>query len=98
MLCLSGYREFSTYLALPPDVDTFQRERAFAAAVERMKVSTRQYAKRQVGWIRNKMLPVVREVNKTSREAEVSVGDVVPTFLLDASGTSYSMGVFSPSR
>jgi tRNA dimethylallyltransferase len=42
-----------------------------------MKVSTRQYAKRQVKWIKSKLLPAVR---KLEEEGEVTV------VLLDASG------------
>lgn len=51
-----------------------------------MKTSTRQYAKRQVSWLRNKLLPAARKANKISREDPDGPGDVVPTFLLDASG------------
>lgn len=40
-----------------------------------MKASTRQYAKRQVQWIKNKLLPVVRES-----------GGEVTVVLLDATG------------
>ena len=68
-------------------VPAVEREKAFAAAVERMKTSTRQYAKRQVSWLRNKLLPAARAVNAKAREAPGGPGDdVVPTFLLDASG------------
>ncbi|KAG5645032.1 hypothetical protein DXG03_007211 [Asterophora parasitica] len=66
-----GYKEFHDYLtASEPS------EKGFDAAVEHMKVSTRQYAKRQVGWIRNKLLPAVNTAN--AEEA------VTPTYLLDA--------------
>jgi len=66
-----GYKEFHDYLSAenPP-------QRAFNAAVEHMKVSTRQYAKRQVSWIRNKLLPAVYVANAEQV--------VVPTYLLDA--------------
>lgn len=40
-----------------------------------MKASTRQYAKRQVQWIKNKLLPVVRDA-----------GDDITVVLLDATG------------
>lgn len=46
-----------------------------------MKQSTRRYAKRQVSWIRNKLLPAVNAVNTTNSES------IVPTYLLDATGT-----------
>lgn len=69
----SGYKEFHDYLSAPEPSD-----KAFNAAVERMKISTRQYAKRQVSWIRNKLLPAMYAANAE----EI----VTPTFLLDATG------------
>ncbi|KIM49040.1 hypothetical protein M413DRAFT_59052 [Hebeloma cylindrosporum] len=67
-----GYREFCSYLDAPS-------EHSYKNAVERMKISTRQYAKRQISWIRNKLLPAV----STANEHEA---DVVPFYLLDTSG------------
>ncbi|THH31744.1 hypothetical protein EUX98_g2418 [Antrodiella citrinella] len=74
-----GYREFSRYLNTP---DSPERERNYVDAVERMKTATRKYAKRQVRWIRNTLLPVVNAANT----ATVQSGSlpVVPTYLLDA--------------
>jgi len=70
---VSGYREFHGYLNIPePSQQDFEK------AVENMKTSTRQYAKRQVSWIRNKLLPAVRAVD--------SHCTVMPTYLLDATG------------
>lgn len=43
-----------------------------------MKTSTRQYAKRQVKWIKSKLLPAVRELES----------DEVTVVLLDATGAS----------
>jgi hypothetical protein len=54
-------------------------EAAFRDAVERMRVSTRQYAKRQVSWIRNKLLPAVRKAN-------AQISNCAPAYLLDATG------------
>lgn len=90
-----GYREFSSYLSRDLALSPAEREKAFQAAVERMKTSTRQYAKRQVSWIRNKLLPAAREANKLSQEDSDGPGDVVPTFLLDASelGDSWTTNV-----
>lgn len=42
--------------------------------MERMRISTRQYAQRQVRWIRNKLLPVLS-----------SVGEAATMVILDAS-------------
>ncbi|GEM07058.1 tRNA dimethylallyltransferase [Rhodotorula toruloides] len=76
-----GYKEFDPFLSLkhrhpsrtldndPP------LQRLFDQGVEQMKASTRQYAKRQVQWIKNKLLPVVREY-----EGKVTI------VLLDATG------------
>lgn len=44
-------------------------------AVEAMKISTRQYAKRQVSWIRNKLLPEAQTANRNEK--------FVSTYLLD---------------
>ncbi|KAI0029723.1 tRNA isopentenyltransferase [Vararia minispora EC-137] len=50
----SGFREFSGYF----DEQTPSQAR-MDEALERMKISTRQYAKRQVSWIRNKLIPAI---------------------------------------
>ena len=70
----TGYKEFHDYLADP----TPSNHPLFEAAVERMKLSTRQYAKKQISWIRNKLLPAVRQAN-AEKEA-------VSFYLLDATG------------
>ncbi|EPQ54855.1 tRNA isopentenyltransferase [Gloeophyllum trabeum ATCC 11539] len=68
-----GYKEFHHYLNSPnPSVD------AFEAAVDRMKLSTRQYAHRQVRWIRNKLLPAIYAAQSTDKSC-------VSVYLLDAS-------------
>lgn len=81
-----GYREFHEYLYAQPS------DRAYQDALQRMKLSTRKYAKRQVSWLRNKLLPAIRAANVASNAAG---GDIVPTFLLDASelGDSWRLGV-----
>ena len=43
-----------------------------------MKISTRQYAKRQISWIRNKLIPAVNVANVEE--------NVVPLYLMDATG------------
>ncbi|EIW85343.1 tRNA isopentenyltransferase [Coniophora puteana RWD-64-598 SS2] len=71
-----GFKEFQTYLeASIPDGKLFE------AAVETMKQSTRKYAKRQISWIRNKLLPVVNRVNSTCSSLKEAL---TPTYLLDA--------------
>ncbi|PPQ86858.1 hypothetical protein CVT25_012577 [Psilocybe cyanescens] len=64
-----GYKEFCGYLDTPT-------ESAFKEAVLRMKLSTRQYAKRQISWIRNKLIPAV--------EAASTFEKTVHMYLLDA--------------
>ncbi|KAJ7849083.1 tRNA isopentenyltransferase [Mycena olivaceomarginata] len=66
-----GYKEFHGYLTAPSQTET-----AFNDAVENMKLSTRQYAKRQISWIRNKLLPAINATNAEDT--------TVPTYLLDA--------------
>lgn len=70
----TGYKEFNEYLSNPGK----QSDKTFQNAVERMKISTRQYARRQISWIRNKFLPLVYTAN--------AEGNIAPTYLLDASG------------
>lgn len=81
-----GYKEFHDYLSA---LDS--SEGAFRVAVERMKLGTRRYAKRQVAWIRNKLLPVVSAAN-TQNQAE-NEEPIVPTYLLDATGLWIHTGV-----
>ena len=76
----SGYKEFHDYLS-----SAEPSEKAFNKAVDEMKLGTRRYAKRQVAWIRNKLLPVVHAANKASQDE--GAPPAVPTYLLDATGT-----------
>lgn len=69
-----GYKEFHRYLSCPDQ----QTDNSFKDATDHMKVSTRQYAKRQISWIRNKLLPAVYTANTEET--------VTPTYLLDATG------------
>ncbi|RDB21249.1 tRNA dimethylallyltransferase, mitochondrial [Hypsizygus marmoreus] len=80
-----GYKEFHDYLSASEP-----SEKAFKNAIEHMKVSTRQYAKRQISWIRNKLLPAVYAANTEET--------VTPTFLLDATelGEQWLSGVRDP--
>lgn len=71
-MLLIGFREFNDYLS-SEEPSTAQ----FRDAVERMKLSTRQYAKRQISWIRNKLLPAIRIANSQTPNC-------VPMYLLDA--------------
>jgi len=64
-----GYREFCGYLESPSDA-------SHAEALARMKISTRQYAKRQISWLRNKFIPAVNAANIKENS--------VPLYLMDA--------------
>ncbi|KAJ6513798.1 tRNA isopentenyltransferase [Mycena vitilis] len=81
-----GYKEFHEYLKT-----TSQTQKAFDGAVEAMKLSTRQYAKRQISWIRNKLLPAIRATNVQEQN--------VPTYLLDATdvGEKWMSSVRDPA-
>lgn len=54
-----------------------------------MKQSTRKYAKRQVSWLKNKLLPVVYAANADGREPKPTT----PTYVLDATGKLYGISV-----
>ena len=63
-------------------MDPSKFESAFREAVDRMKLSTRKYAKRQVSWLRNKLLPAAYAANREQPDEQ----PVVPAYLLDATG------------
>jgi tRNA A37 N6-isopentenylltransferase MiaA len=69
--CCLGYKEFDAYLTSPTDL-------LFREAVDLMKLSTRQYAKKQISWMRNKLLPAVLQANAEEL--------TTPLYLLDATG------------
>jgi len=71
-----GYREFDRYIELQ---DTAESQTAYELAVDSMKRSTRKYAKRQVSWIRNKLIPAAMRVNEGSPAYQIT-----PFYLLDA--------------
>lgn len=73
-----GYREFDRYVELQ---DSVESQSAYQLAVESMKQSTRRYAKRQVSWIKNKLIPAVLKVNEGH-----AIDQTTPLYLLDATG------------
>lgn len=73
LTAIPGYREFYAYLTNP-----HATAEDLAKAVEDMKTSTRQYAKRQVQWIRNQLRPVVEGSDQSEHQARL--------YLLDATG------------
>ncbi|KAH9980126.1 tRNA isopentenyltransferase [Lactifluus volemus] len=68
-----GFREFHQYLA-----DPSPSEKKYLVAVENLKIANRQYAKRQVSWIRNKFLPAAHAAKTTEGTKCVKL------YLLDA--------------
>ncbi|KAJ3556429.1 hypothetical protein NP233_g11981 [Leucocoprinus birnbaumii] len=83
---LAGYKEFHNYFS---GSEVSQSE--FTQAVDRMKLLTKQYAKRQISWIRNKLIPVAESANKE---------DVLtPFYLLDATelGKDWTTNVQEPA-
>lgn len=80
-----GYKEFDPYMSYieSPGAtkDEAQARRLFEQGVEGMKVATRQYAKKQVSWIRNKLVPEIRKRQESDRTHDRPVS--VEIFLLD---------------
>jgi len=74
---LVGYKEFHDYLVSPKP-----SEKLFASAVEQMKNGTKQYAKRQIRWLRNKLLPAIYNANSGKDHSTA----LVPAYVLDATG------------
>ncbi|CEQ42808.1 SPOSA6832_04660, partial [Sporobolomyces salmonicolor] len=90
-----GYKEFEPYLSARHRDPSRTLEnhdelrRVFDMGVENMKTSTRQYAKRQVKWIKSKLLPAVR---KLEDQSDVTV------VLLDASAAALHLAAPESSR
>ncbi|KAF9052739.1 tRNA isopentenyltransferase [Panaeolus papilionaceus] len=80
-----GYKEFCAYLDAPSDA-------SFKEAEERMKISTRQYAKRQISWLRNKLIPAIDTANAIERQ--------IPLYILDATvlGDKWTTNVQTPAQ
>lgn len=74
-----GYRQFAEYLdRLDTLATSAAKAAAFVEAVEGTKTATRQYAKSQLKWVQNKLVPEVRRA-----QAAIAHGDV-ELYLLDA--------------
>ncbi|KAM3579906.1 tRNA dimethylallyltransferase, mitochondrial [Umbelopsis sp. WA50703] len=90
-----GYKEFDEYLAA---IENGEKDSAILKSlkeqsVERMKVATRRYAKRQVQWIRNKLLPTIWNTQDTIKELTIPSISLSPSksieiYLLDATDLS----------
>ena len=63
-----GYKEFQEYLdAIDSCPEQGRLDQLRADAIERVKIATRQYAKRQTRWIRLKLLPAVAAAQALDR-------------------------------
>jgi tRNA dimethylallyltransferase len=68
---------------------------SFKMGAELTKLSTRQYAKKQVKWIRNKLIPAVNAARGVDVNEEVDSdgtqesGGLTRLYLLDATGTPF---------
>ena len=86
-LMRAGYKEFSSYFTECDSgklQDLAEQERLFELGFEQMKLRTRQYARRQVKWIRTQLLPAMYK----SSEASEDHGKNAMICLLDASSDS----------
>ena len=61
----TGLKEFHDYLITPPSsTDVTSVEMLYQEGIQAMKIATRQYAKRQTHWIRNRLAPRVFDEKK----------------------------------
>nr|URW63633.1 IPT [Ustilago esculenta] len=90
-----GYRQFAEYLdrlETLTSVSTKEKDGWFGKAVEDTKTATRQYAKSQLKWVQNKLIPEVRRAQQAVRSDDVQL------YLLDASDVSqWNEKVFQPA-
>jgi len=80
-----GSKEFFNYLS-----NSEPSQSGFSQAVDRMKLSTRQYAKRQISWIRNKLIPASESANREDMST--------PFYLFDATGCYYPFSISLPIK
>ncbi|WWC70124.1 uncharacterized protein I206_104071 [Kwoniella pini CBS 10737] len=65
-----GYKEFAALNLPQPDPST---DPAYAPALERTKLSTHQYAKSQLKWIKKQLLPAIKEAKSLGGEVDIYV-------------------------
>ncbi|KAM0722420.1 hypothetical protein Q7P37_001861 [Cladosporium fusiforme] len=85
-----GFKEFKTYITALQSGTTSEAELAAlkAEAIERTKIATRQYAKRQIRWIRIKLLHALSSANASQS-----------LYLLDGSDVSnFPTSVIQPAE
>jgi len=67
---MGGYKEFS---GLNLDQQNPSSDPSFGPMLDRMKLSTHQYARSQIKWIRKQLLPAVKEARSLGGNVEVYV-------------------------
>ncbi|WFD00909.1 leukotriene-A4 hydrolase [Malassezia yamatoensis] len=71
-----GYKEFDAYLSLQESNGSQQDlQLVFHQAIQAMQVATRRYAKRQISWIRNQLLPAIYRAQNRGEEVYIYVLD-----------------------
>ncbi|PLW18170.1 hypothetical protein PCANC_12683 [Puccinia coronata f. sp. avenae] len=91
-----GYREFESLVSTTEAESTSTQvtSKEVAEATELMKIATRQYAKSQVKWMKNKLLP---EMN--SRFGSTNTESPMMTYILDASKVEeWEPNVLNPAK
>ncbi|KAI8871892.1 tRNA isopentenyltransferase [Ramicandelaber brevisporus] len=81
-----GLKEFDAYLtskrdAFNRDDDTDSQKALFDKGLYEMKLATRQYARRQIMWLKNKTVPLIRETQASTPE---DADPLVHVVVLDA--------------
>lgn len=73
-----GFKEFSSYLSAGADenLNEKEKEKALALSIEQTKAATRQYAKRQVKWIRTKLITALNNADSLRSLYVVDSSDV----------------------
>ncbi|KAH9473124.1 hypothetical protein Pst134EA_000201 [Puccinia striiformis f. sp. tritici] len=107
-----GYREFESLVSTKTaetQPEEINRSKTIAEAIELTKIATRQYAKSQVKWMKNKFLPELNTKfdNKSSSEELLSPtttnfvesSQMITTYILDATLVQeWDRNVLGPAR
>ncbi|KAL7007995.1 tRNA dimethylallyltransferase, mitochondrial [Cystobasidiomycetes sp. EMM_F5] len=82
-----GYKEFDPYFVEieSGNGNSIETAAIFAESLDRMKIGTRRYARRQITWIRNTLLPLIQQSQRSVDGKAPS--NSVHLYLLDATGT-----------
>lgn len=87
-----GFKEFGPYLSTITNPESTEKDRnkALALSIEQTKAATRQYAKRQVRWIRLKLLIALKKADSL-RNLYLMDGSDVSNFQRDVSGQAINI-------